>query len=114
MFVMLKMPELWNGHPFSVINRLTILYQKKDMGNFNNLIKKSLTNEMFTRIDICKSSHLRTKSIEARPTTIISSPNKTNQIKFISLCLMPISTIDCVKNGIISWSMQPNNKPTII
>ena len=41
-------------------------------------MKKSLTNDMLIRIDICKRSHLRMKSVIVLAVTIINSPIKTD------------------------------------
>ena len=90
------------------------LLSKNDMGNFSNFIKKSLISDILTLIDIWSNSHLRIKSVAVRPQTIISSPKRINQIKLISLRLMPISTIDWVMNGMMSCNIQPNIRPAII
>ena len=87
---------------------------KKAIGNFNNLTKKSLTNEIFIRMEIWSNNQRRTKSVAVRPITIISSPNNTSQINPMSSYFMPISTIDWVRNGMISWSKHPNKRPKII
>ena len=100
-------PILWRRSPISLVS-------KNDIGSFNNFIKKSLTSEIFMRIEICSKSQRRIKSVAVRPITIISSPSSTSQINPISLCLMPISTIHCVRNGIISCRIQPNKRPTKI
>ena len=67
-------------------------------------MKKSLTSEMLIFIDMCSSKRLRRKSVTVRPATIISSPASTSQMKPISLSLMPLSTIDWVRNGMMSCS----------
>ena len=90
------------------------MVSKNDIGSFNSLMKKSLTSEMLMRMEMCNSSHRRTKSVAVRPTTIISSPNRTSQINPISLCLMPTSTIACVRKGRISCRTHPSNNPNSI
>ncbi len=87
---------------------------KKDMGSFSNFIKKSLTKDILIRMDIWRSNHLRIKSVAVFPMTIISSPNRINQMKWISLCFIPISTTDWVKKGRISCKRQPNISPNKI
>ena len=87
---------------------------KKDIGSFSNFIKKSLTSEMLIRIDIWSKSQRRIKSVAVRPITIISSPRSTSQMNPISLYRMPISTIHCVRKGIISCSTQPIANPSMI
>ena len=87
---------------------------KNDIGNFNNLIKKSLNNEMFIRIEILSNSHRRIKSVAVRPVTIISSPNRTSHINPISLYFIPISTIAWVKKGIINCRRHPSKRPSKI
>ena len=86
------------------------LVSKNDMGSFKSLIKKSLTNEMLIRIDMCNNNHLRIKSVAVRPITIKNSPNNISQMKPILLFLIPISTIDCVRNGRISCKTHPKTK----
>ena len=87
---------------------------KNDMGSFSSLMKKSLTNEMLMRIEICNSSQRRMKSVDVRPMTIISSPSSISQINLISWCLIPKSTIACVRKGRISCSRLPTSSPKAI
>ena len=58
---------------------------KNDIGSFSNLMKKSLTNDILMRIEMCNNSHRRIKSVAVRPIMIINSPSRTSQIKHISL-----------------------------
>ena len=94
----------WSKSPINFVS-------KNDMGSLSNLIKKSLTNEMFIRMEICNKSHRRIKSVAVRPITTINSPSKISHIKPILLFAIPKSTIPCVRNGIISWRTQPRSKP---
>ena len=88
-------PILCSRSPISLVS-------KNAIGSLRSFIKKSLTREMLIRIDICKSSQRRMKSVAVLPITIMSSPRRISQIKPMSLCRMPKSTIACVRNGIIS------------
>ena len=90
------------------------LVSKNDIGNFRSLTKKSLTIEIFIRILICSKSHLRIKSIIVRLNVRTIWPKRISQIKLTSLWVIPISTIDCVKNGKISCNMQPISSPNVI
>lgn len=87
---------------------------KKYIGNFSNFIKKSLTRDMLMRIEMWSNSHLRIKSVAVRPMTIISSPRRTSQIKLMSSCFIPTSTIDWVRNGNISCKIQLIKSPIAI
>ena len=87
---------------------------KKDIGNFKSLMKKSLTKEILMRREICSNSHLRIKSIAVRLMVNINSPNKISQTKPMSWFLMPISTIDWVRNGKISCKRLPTTNPKMI
>lgn len=87
---------------------------KNDIGSLRSFIKKSLTRKRFSLTDICSNNHLLIKSIEVLPTTIINSPNNMRNIKFMSCLCMPISTMDCVKNGNIISNIHPTNNPIAI
>ncbi len=97
-------PIRWRRSPISFVS-------KNDMGSFKSLMKKSLTSDMLMRMEIWRSSHRRMKSVAVRPMTIISSPRSTSQMNPISSCLIPISTIDCVRKGITTCSRHPNSRP---
>lgn len=98
---------LWSKSPINFVS-------KKDIGNFKSFMKKSLTSEIFIRIDIWSNSQRRTKSVAVLPVTIINSPNNTSQIKPMSLFFIPISTIDCVRNGRVNWRIAPKTNPNVI
>ena len=66
------------------------------------------------RIEICNNSQRRMKSVAVLPITIISSPSSISSMKFISLFLIPISTIDWVRKGNISCRIQPILNPNAI
>ena len=100
-------PIRCNKSPMSFVS-------KNDIGSFSNLMKKSLTNEMFIRMEMWSNSQRRIKSVAVRPITIISSPNSTSHIKPISPFLIPTSTIAWVRKGKINCRMQPNSRPSII
>ena len=87
---------------------------KKDIGSFNSLMKKSLTKEMLIRKDICNNSHLRIKSIAVRLMVSINCPNSISQTKPMSWFLIPISTMDWVRNGKTSCKRLPTIKPKMI
>ena len=89
-------------------------YSKNDIWILRSFIKKSLTRKRFSLTDICSNNHLLIKSIEVLPTTIINSPNNMRNIKFMSCLCMPISTMDCVKNGNIISNIHPTNNPIAI
>lgn len=90
------------------------LVSKKDMGKRKSLMKKSLTNEMLMRSEICSSSQRRIKSIAVRLTVSINCPKRINQIKPMFWFLMPTSTIDWVRKGRISCNKLPTSKPKTI
>lgn len=50
------------------------LVSKKDMGSFSNLMKKSLTSEMFILMLMCSNIHRRMKSTDVRLTVSINCP----------------------------------------
>ena len=79
-----------------------------------NFIKKSLTREMFIRIEICSNNLRRIKPIVVRHIVSINCPNSINHIKPIFLFLMPISTMAWVRNGNINCNKQPTSNPKII
>ena len=87
---------------------------KNGMGSFSSLMKKSLTNEMLMRMEICSNNQRRMKSADVRPMTIISSPNSISQISWMSRCLIPRSTMACVRKGRMSCSRLPTKSPKAI
>ena len=87
---------------------------KKDIGNFNSLMKKSLTNEMLIRKEIWSNNHLRIKSITVRLMVSINCPNSISQTKPMSWFLIPTSTMDWVRNGKTSYKRLPTTKPKMI
>lgn len=84
---------------------------KNDIGSFKSFMKKSLTSDMLILIEMCSNSQRRMKSVAVRPVTIISSPSRIIHIKPMSLCLMPRSTMPCVRNGMMSCNTQPSRRP---
>ncbi len=56
--------RLWS--PIRCMRSPISLVSKNDMGSFKSLMKKSLTNEMLMRSEICSSSQRRTKSMAVR------------------------------------------------
>ena len=104
--------RLWS---FILCMRSPIIFvSKNDIGNLSNLMKKSLTSEMFIRIEICNSNQRRIKSIAVRLKVSISCPRSINQIKPMSWFLMPTSTIDWVRKGRMSCSRLPTSRPRTI
>ena len=103
---------LWS--PIRCIRSPISLVSKNDIGNFKSLMKKSLTNEMFMRSEICNSSQRRIKSMAVRLMVSISCPKSISQIKPIFWFLMPTSTIDWVRKGRMSCSKLPTSKPKTI
>ena len=97
-------PMRWRRSPVSFVS-------KNDMGSFRSFMKKSLTSDMFIRMEMCKSSHRRMKSVAVRPMTIMSSPRSTSQMNPMSRWCMPMSTIDCVRKGNMSWRRHPRRSP---
>ena len=87
---------------------------KNDIGNFKSLMKKSPTSEILMRIEMCSSKLRRIKQVAVFPIIIINSPKRMSQIKLIFLYRTPKSTINCVRKGIKSWRIEPNNKVAII
>ena len=90
------------------------LVSKNDIGSLSSFMKKSLTSDMFMRIDMWSRSHRRMKSVAVRPVTIISSPSSTSHMNPTSLWRMPMSTIDWVRKGRISCSTHPSISPSNI
>ena len=84
---------------------------KKDIGNFNSLMKKSLTNDMLMRSDMWSNSHLRIKSIAVLLIVSINCPNSISQTNPMFWFLIPTSTMDWVRNGKTSCKRQPTNSP---
>lgn len=103
---------LWS--PIRCIRSPISLVSKNDMGNFKSLIKKSLTNEMLMRNEMCSKSQRRIKSMAVRLMVSISCPRSISHIKPIFWFLMPTSTIDCVRKGRMSCSKLPTSKPKTI
>ena len=103
---------LWS--PIRCIRSPISLVSKNDMGNFKSLIKKSLTNEMFMRNEMCSNSQRQIKSMAVRLMVSISCPRSISHIKPIFWFLMPTSTIDCVRKGRMSCNKLPTSKPKTI
>ena len=71
--------RLWS--PIRCIRSPINLVSKNDIGSFKSLMKKSLTNEMLMRSEICNSSQRRIKSMAVQLTVSISCPKSISQIK---------------------------------
>ena len=104
--------RLWS--PIRCIRSPISFVSKNDIGSFKSLIKKSLTNEMFMRSEICNSSQRRIKSMAVQLTVSISCPKSISQIKPMFWFLMPTSTIDCVRKGRMSCNKLPTSSPKTI
>lgn len=87
---------------FFIIRSPINLESKNDIGIFISFIKKSEIKERLILLPIFNSNLFLIKSIAVLPKNIINCPNRSNQIKFISWVLIPISTIAWVRNGNIS------------
>ena len=90
-----------------------IFVSKKLIGSLISLIRKSVNIEILTLTLICNKIHDLINSTLTRPMIKEICAIKIISINARFLVFIPISTIDCVRNGAISCNKLPTSSPKI-
>ncbi len=74
-------------------------------------MKKSDMSEMLIRVEMCRSILERINSMAVRLKRSIISASSTSHTNPMSFPPIPVSTMACVRNGKMSCSSEPSNRP---